>query len=164
MTSADLSALVLQIIDLKREIASREKLLDQANLILIDQAQLALKEDGHKTFVGCKYTFTADDGSLARVSFPEDQVIREFRFDDVGRPFRTKGSGAKAEHIAMPGLKAAAGAHFENLFITVFKPAPKCFRELVQRLCGKASQEKLLELCTEPSSPRVTTEVAEVVP
>ena len=88
MTNAAQSALVSELIDLKRQLADLEDRKEKIQTRFIELAQRLLKEDGEKTFIGCKYTFLADDGALARVNFPSDQLIREFRFNDAGEAFR----------------------------------------------------------------------------
>lgn len=162
MTSAEHSALVSRLIEVKRQLAEIEALKETLQNQLIEEAQRLLKADGEKTFVGCKYTFLAPDGALARVNFPRDQVIREFRFNDSGEAFRTKGSGKDAEITLLPGLRKYSGSQFDKLFTTHHKPA-KAFEELCGALLGPVSKAQLIDLCTEPSSPRVTTEAAKTV-
>lgn len=163
MTADPLSQSVTDLIDLKRRIAELETERDALQRVFIEAAQAQLQLDGHKTFIGCEYSFKGTDGSLCRVNFPNDKLISDFRFNDRDEAFRTKGTGAKAEIIKLTGLRRLAGDKFPKLFVEKFTPA-KSFRDLAKAMLSETSADQLIDLLTEPSSPRVSTEVAEVVP
>lgn len=160
---SDLAPLVNELIDLKRIVANAEEKIAIIQRRFIEEAQSALKYDGHKTFIDCSYTFAGMDGCIARVNFPADKLISSFRFNDADEAYRTQGTGKNTQVIKMPGLRKLAGDKFKVLFAPFFKPATG-FRDIAPTHLGKTTYASLLELVTEPSSPRVSTEVAEIVP
>lgn len=156
------AALVDDLLKLKRQKAELERQIDELQRLFIEGAQFELRKDHKPPFVGCRYDFQGK-GGLVRVNFPEHKLITSFTFNDRDEAFRTSYAGDKPEKIKLPGLRKLAGEKFGVLFATFYKPA-KAFRELLPTHVTPLTESKLLDLCTEPSSPRVSTEVAEVVP
>lgn len=159
--SRNLAPLVDELIRLEREVAEREREIADIKARFITAAEDALTAEDVKTpnFIGCSYEWLGTDGSLARVTFPEPRLISSFQLHE-GKAFRWHKEEGRIE---MPGFNRAVGQKFDKLFATYYKPC-KGFREIVPKLLLPGSAEALLKLCTEPSSPRVTTQIKEVVP
>ena len=158
----NLTAKVDRYLELKRQIAELENELSLANTFFIDTARECLAEAGHKDILGMKHVLIGSDG-LVRVNFPEDRLISGFRVDEDGRYYRLDLDKKPAERISLPAVTRLADSDFGKLFVTSYKPA-KAFRELVPKILKPSPAANVLAECTEPSSPRVSTEVAEVVP
>jgi hypothetical protein len=158
MTSKQLASLVSESIALEQEIADAELLLRANKDRLIEEAKVLLREESdiaEALHSGASYTFKNEHGAVARVSFPKRGLLRGFWLHD-GAAFKKRGD----ETIELKGLVTLAGEWFDKLFAKRFVPA-KAFRELAPTVLSPAKAEKLVELCLEDSSPRVSFEVKE---
>jgi len=161
MTTKQVASLVSEAIGLDNEIARLELILDCKKTQLTDLARLTLRtEAGVKDATGSSQTFTGElPTEICRVNFPGPKLIGGIWF------FKTRGQPEKAlrksegKTIEAGPLKELAGEHWDKLFFGTWKPA-KAFRDLVPVLLEKtpAKARELIELCQEPSSPRVCFE------
>lgn len=96
----------------------------------------------------------ATDGNVVHVCFPDPSLIRGgfFFLGDQAVIIQDK------KQVKLGPIRDLAGEHFGKLFAQFYKPA-KAFRELTRVLLPEKRAEKLIELCEEESSPRVTFEI-----
>jgi hypothetical protein len=166
MTTKQVASLVDEAIALDRQIADLETLLTQTKARLVTEAERLLREregpsrTGHQeatpTLAGCSYTLHGAAGNVATVNFPKPKLISGFFFQKPGgqeKAFRMK----ESKLVELGPVRQLAGEAFGKLFSQQYKPV-KAFRDLCTALLGKREAAKLIEMCEEPSSPRVSFE------
>jgi hypothetical protein len=97
--------------------------------------------------------FTASNGEVVHVSFPDPGLIR-------GGFWFLEGQAVimdDKEVVKLGPVKKLAGDHFDKLFAPFWKPA-KAFREIARVLLSSVRADKLITLLETESSPRVTFE------
>lgn len=158
MNTKQIADLVTSAIDLDRTIGELTQELNELKARLVDEARAHLSEVGiigqavpeERSVEGSSYTFQDDAGQSAVISFPVPGLIRSFWLHQE-RAYRKK----EGETIEIPKLVPLAGKHFGKLFAVQYKPA-KAFRELCPVLLGAKGGPPMVDLCCEPSSPRVS--------
>ncbi len=158
MTNAELSALIRDAITLKREIDASTEMLDLIKARLREEARFELAKDGIEDTAGSSFTFNANDGSAAHVSFPKPGLVKQIQFVD-GVPHVL----AKSRLVKMElNIKTVCGDAFKKLFAEYWKPA-KAFEELLGAVLPPAKAERVLWACQEtPQDARVSFEVSAV--
>lgn len=161
MTTKQVASLVDEAIALDSHIAGLQLQLTSMKKELQTEAERLLREETDTLELpGCSYTFHGNNGHVANISFPKPKLISGFFFLKRGTEdnaaFRMK-DGKMAE---VGPIRELAGEAFAKLFSTQYKPA-KAFRELCAAMLPKREAGKLIELCEEPSAPRVSFETKE---
>jgi hypothetical protein len=152
MTTKQVAALVSEAIALDQQIALLQEQLSAAKTRLIEIAAGFLREADIEDplNLGVSYSLPAEDEChVAQISWPKPRLISGFWFVK-GVAFRKKDD----QTIEVGPVKELAGENFPKLFFASYKPA-KSFRDLAPALLG-AKAEKLLALCEEGSSARVS--------
>jgi hypothetical protein len=146
MTTPKLQALIAEAVANDRalhDLAERQK---EIKKLLIEEAEARADEHEPGDGGGTRWTATAEDGAIARVSFPAETL--KGKIDGEGK--------------AIEKIKALAGPVFTRLFLpsVSYKPAPN-FRDEARALLPKVEAGKLIKLCQTESAPRVSFETAE---
>lgn len=161
MDSKQIASLISEAAELERKTTELAMRLAVIKALLINEAGVALGlvtpelQDARRS-KGLSHSFQDEIGQTATISFPRDQVIGTFWFrKEQGREVAYRYKQDKLLELGPLKDDELAGAHFRDLFFPMFKPQ-KGFVEILPvalKRCPKR-MERLLDLCTEPSSPR----------
>lgn len=142
MTENKLQALVMEAVELDREIAEKNERLKELKSALVTEAESREDEHVDTDGGGRAWTATAHDGCVARINFPAPTL--KSKIDGEGK--------------AIEKIRAASGKVFDRLFrpAVAYKPVDG-FRDEAQALLGRDAG-KLIRLCQTESAPRVSFE------
>jgi len=147
MNDTKLRQLVDEAVGLDREIALQQDRLKDLKARLVIEARSRLDEAAETGGGGKAISFPGLDGDIARVNLPGPAL--KSKIDSDGKPFEK--------------IKAAAGEHFEALFVPCVAYVPiEGFRAEAADLLGLAAS-KLVKLCETESRPRVCFETKETI-
>ena len=146
MTSAKLHALVTEAVANDRQMHDLAERQKEIKKLLVEEAEARAEEHEPGDGGGTRWTASAEDGSVARVSFPAETL--KGKIDGEGK--------------AIEKIRTLAGTAFTRLFLpsVSYKPAPN-FRDEARTLLPKVEAGKLIKLCQTESAPRVSFETAE---
>lgn len=146
MTDQKLKQIVTEAVQLDREISDSTDRLKSLKAILVQEAESRPEEHSNTDGGGSSWVARADDGSIARVTFPAPSLKAKI-----------DGDGKTIEKV-----KAVAGRLFDRLFrpAVTYRPVEN-FRPEAEQLLGKDAT-KLIRLVQTESSPKVAFETKEV--
>jgi hypothetical protein len=153
---AEFAAVVSRAKELKTLIDQSSTELDGLKVKLREGAQARLPAGKRRNPAGETITLIGINGERVNVQFLADKNIAAFWFADRdGQAWRYKDDKAQ---LVGP-VRELAGDYFNSLFMKQFKPT-KQFKVAVWSLVGqkhlaKKDGERLIELCMEPSTPKV---------